>query len=80
MTQDPYNEALRQETVLDRIRGDITTHANQLEATTRAREEAVKACTTVARAAYQAGMPESHIARDMRVNRRTVRRWLGKPE
>lgn len=80
MTQPAHTEALQQEAELDQIRHDLTTAADQLAATTTARNDTADHCKHLAVKAYAAGMPELHIARELRVNRRTVRRWLGKPE
>jgi DNA invertase Pin-like site-specific DNA recombinase len=80
MTQPAHAEALQQEAELDQIRHQLTPAANHLATTTMARNAAADQCKLLARKAYAAGMPELHIARELRVNRRTVRRWLGKPE
>lgn len=80
MTQPAHTEALQQEAELDQIRLDLEPAAEWLTKATEARNTAADHCKRLARKAYAAGMPELHIARELRVNRRTVRRWLGKPE
>ena len=80
MSEPAHAEALQQEAELDRIRLDLEPAARRLADTTKARETAADHCKNLAVKAYAAGMPELHIARELRVNRRTVRRWLGKPE
>lgn len=75
-----HAEALQQEAELDRIRLYLEPAADRLAQTTTAREAAADHCKNLSIKAYAAGMPEVHIARELRVNRRTVRRWLGKPE
>ena len=80
MTQPAHAEALQQEAELDQIRLDLEPAADWLARATEARTAAADHCKGLAVKAYAAGMPELHIARELRVNRRTVRRWLGKPE
>lgn len=80
MTEQRYAEALQQEATLTEIKEQITSEANGLAAATEARNAAAARCKVLAVRAYAEGMPEAHIAVEMRVNRRTIRRWLGKPE
>lgn len=80
MSEPAHAEALQQEAELDRIRTAMKPAADQLAAATATRTLAAEDCRELAGKAYAAGMPELHIARELRVNRRTVRRWLGKPE
>lgn len=80
MSEPAHAEALQQEAELDRIRLDLEPAADWLAKATEARNTAADRCKHLAVKAYALGMPELHIARELRVNRRTVRRWLGKPE
>jgi len=80
LTPTEQAEALRQERALDDVRAAITAAARDLAASNQTRDTAVAHCRKIANRAYELGMPEKHIAIAMNVNRRTIRRWLGKPE
>lgn len=80
ITPDQQVEALQQERALDEVRAQVTAAGHNLAGANRTRDAAVAHCRKIANRAYQLGMPEKHIAISMNVNRRTVRRWLGKPE
>lgn len=79
MTDPVHVEALRQEAQLDTLKQQIAAKATELHSATRARTQVSAEAAHLARLAHATGMPETHIATAFGVNRRTVRRWLGKP-
>jgi hypothetical protein len=60
------------------VEAALAAAADDLAATTKAREKAVQACRRAVQKANAAGMTEVELAVLMGVNRLTIRRWLGK--
>lgn len=60
------------------MRADFSKAARDLRAARRRLDAAMRAAQAIAAAAHVTGVPETEIAREIGVNRMTVRRWLGK--
>jgi DNA invertase Pin-like site-specific DNA recombinase len=60
------------------VTADLERAGRRLQSARKAEQDALEAARLVALAEIDAGVPEAVAARELGVNRMTVRKWLGK--